>query len=161
MSHKKTLVVDAAFRPIAFISFKRLIRMEANDKIEPIEFWDGEYPAIVRLKEYLRNKPIPPRFTFRRVIQRDRGICQYTGDLLTQSTISVDHVVPKSHGGESSFTNCVCADLTFNRVKGNRTPEQMGAKLLRKPFVPKDIVHLIYPEIEEKHPAWEEYFLDY
>jgi hypothetical protein len=67
---------------------------------------------------------------------RDNGRCQYTNRLLTYEESTIDHVLPKDQGGETSWENCVLCAKDVNYAKGNKTPEQAGLTLLRKPKKP-------------------------
>ena len=84
--------------------------------------------------------------------------CQYTGVILPPSQLTVDHIIPKARGGKSVWDNCVTASLAVNAAKGNRTPEEAGLKLLRKPIAPSDSLALEYAVIPNPHPDWEMYF---
>lgn len=70
---------------------------------------------------------------------RDGGICQYTGRRLRRGEESIDHVVPRSRGGNNTWTNLVITSREINTRKGNRLNEEMGLKLIRKPTIPKPI----------------------
>lgn len=84
--------------------------------------------------------------------------CQYTGISLPPSQLTVDHVIPKSRGGKSTWENCVTASLQVNSTKGNRTPEEAGLKLLRPATAPPDSLALEYAILNDIHPDWEGYF---
>lgn len=134
-------------------------------KADVISQWDGvsfhkslNYPAIIVLKRYVRKKPLLPRFNFRGVFRRDHFTCQFTGKILPPSQLTVDHVIPKSRGGKSTWENCVTASLEVNAAKGNRTPEEAGLKLLRTPQAPSDSLALEYAIMNDVHPEWEGYF---
>lgn len=163
----RTLLLDKVYRPIAFIGYKRMARLVMTGKASVISEWSGvsfyqgmDYPAIIILKNYVRRKPLVPRFNFRGVFRRDKFTCLYTGVVLSPSQLTVDHVIPKSRGGKSTWENCVTASLSVNAAKGNRTPEEAGLKLLKLPQVPPDTLALEYSVMQEVHPEWEGYFPD-
>jgi hypothetical protein len=89
-----------------------------------------------------RNKNHKPKFSRRNVFARDRDTCQYCGKHCRKEDLNLDHVVPKSRGGEMSWTNIVLSCIKCNDKKANRTPSEAGMRLLREPFAPKagDIV---------------------
>jgi 5-methylcytosine-specific restriction endonuclease McrA len=64
---------------------------------------------------------------------RDNGICQYTGKKLDKQEANVDHPMPKSRGGQSTWTNMVLCHKDLNSKKGSKTPEEAGLKLIREP----------------------------
>ncbi len=142
-----------------------MIRLVMTEKADVISQWKGEllyegmeYPSIIILKSYIRKKPLLPRFNFRGVFRRDFYTCQYTGRILPPSQLTVDHVIPKSRGGKSTWENCVTASLEVNAAKSNKTPEEAGLKLLCKPMAPPDSLGLEYAILQEIHPDWEIYF---
>ena len=75
-------------------------------------------------------------FTRHNLFMRDKNLCQYCGIKLSNNDITIDHVHPKSLGGETSWKNCVVACAKCNRKKDNKTLSQSGMKLLHTPFVP-------------------------
>jgi hypothetical protein len=81
--------------------------------------------------------PHPPIPTKRLIYERDGGMCAYCGKSIPYSAATVDHVVPLSQGGESTWDNLVNCCSSCNQRKSNRTPEQAHMKLLRRPFQPK------------------------
>lgn len=142
-----------------------MARLVMTGKAVVISEWSGvpfykntNYPAIIVLKRYVRKKPLLPRFNFRGVFRRDRFCCQYTGVQLPPSQLTVDHVLPKSRGGKSTWENCVTASLEVNAKKGNRTPEEAGLKLLHPAQAPSDSLALEYAAMNNVHPDWEGYF---
>lgn len=84
--------------------------------------------------------------------------CQYTGESLPPNQLTVDHVIPRSRGGKSTWENCVTASLAVNAAKADRTPEEAGLKLLRPATAPPDSLALEYAVMQTIHPDWEPYF---
>ena len=80
---------------------------------------------------------------------RDRGTCAYSGKKLKPEEGNIDHLIPKSKGGLTTWTNCVLAHRDINAKKGNRTPEEAGLKLLIKPEQPKELPVTFF--IKNKH----------
>ncbi len=87
------------------------------------------------------------------IFKRDGHRCQYTNQVLTRDELSVDHVIPKSKGGTDSWENMVTCRRDLNSKKGNTPNEEIGLKLIRRPYKPKPI-----PVSElirnENHPDW-------
>jgi len=77
-----------------------------------------------------------PVLTRRELYHRDGGLCLYCGKTLSFSRMQIEHVVPRSKGGEHSWTNVVSTCEACNRFKDDRTPEQAGMKLLALPYEP-------------------------
>lgn len=161
----KTLLLDKVYRPIAFISERRVARLVWTEKASVLSEWSGVpfygdmyHPSIIILSKYVRKKPLMPRFNFKGVFRRDFYTCQYTGKILPPSQLTVDHVIPRAKGGKSTWENCVTASLEVNAAKGNRTPEEAGLKLLRPAQAPPDSLALEYVTMQTVHPDWEAYF---
>src|SRR5207249_9625457 len=94
-------------------------------------------PEVVTLTTYDCLPALIVRFSRRNVFRRDHFTCQYCGARPGSAELTIDHVVPRSHGGTSSWENCVLACVTCNRHKANRTPEQAGFVLRKKPLRPR------------------------
>lgn len=168
----KTLLLTNYFEPLSFITFRRLIKFLANDKVEIVSIWEQEniewlsgaiqYPATVRLN-YAIDKRWRTRTKFNRraVLRRDFFSCCYCGKAETPRKLTLDHIIPKSRGGVSSWTNIVTACNSCNREKADRTPEEAGMKLLTKPIVPQhsELINE-YMLMKDRHDDWEIYFKD-
>ena len=94
-------------------------------------------PEVVVLTNYDKLPDQDVRLTRRNVFIRDGFRCQYTGKKLTSRTGTLDHVVPRSQGGKTTWDNIVLASFDANVKKGGRTPEEAGMKLNRKPEKPR------------------------
>lgn len=90
-----------------------------------------------------------PKKNRRGVAARDKYVCGYSGRLAHDG--NVDHVVPLGQGGTDEWTNLVWSSREINTIKGNRTPEQAGLTLRRKPSVPRELpaCALIEPKCDE------------
>jgi len=93
-------------------------------------------PTVIVLARFDRVPMKRPRFSARALWERDGGRCQYTGKVLSPGEGNIDHIVPRSRGGASSWDNCVIADKKVNSRKGNKTPKEAGLKLLADPKAP-------------------------
>ena len=93
-------------------------------------------PEVITLNEYDRLPTAAVTFSRRNVFKRDRFTCQYCGTQPGGGELTIDHVVPRAQGGVSSWTNCVLACLTCNKVKADRTPEQAKMRLRKEPVRP-------------------------
>lgn len=94
-------------------------------------------PEVIVLTRY-NGMPSPAAvFSRRNLFRRDHNQCQYCGIRPGTAELSIDHVFPRSRGGKSSWENCVLACMDCNRRKRDRTPEEAGLKLLKKPEKPR------------------------
>ncbi|MBO7940422.1 MULTISPECIES: HNH endonuclease [Streptomyces] len=140
---RDTLVLNASFEPLSTVTLNRAVVLVLQDKavVEQahpelrMRGADVDIPAprVIRLCRYVR---VPFRrqapWSRRGVLVRDRHRCAYCGRRAT----TVDHVVPRSHGGQDSWLNTVASCAEDNHRKADRTPEQAGMPLLRQPFEP-------------------------
>ena len=81
-------------------------------------------PEVVALSGYDRTAGGPVTFSRRNIFKRDHYTCQYCGAQPGSEELTLDHVVPRSQGGVSSWENCVLACMACNKRKADRTPEQ-------------------------------------
>lgn len=95
-----------------------------------------EIPSVIQLLEYAKVPNQGIRFNRRNLFIRDRSRCQYCGVYRSQRELNLDHVVPTSRGGRSTWENVVVACLPCNTRKGNRTPAEAHMKLIRPPKRP-------------------------
>jgi 5-methylcytosine-specific restriction endonuclease McrA len=161
----KTLLLDKVYKPISFINFRRMVKLVMCDKVDIISEWEGvpfiydmNMPSILRLRNYIRRQPLIVRFSYKGVFKRDYYQCQYTGEILPHNELTVDHVIPRSRGGLSTWDNCVTASLDVNAKKGDRTPEEVGLRLIKKPIAPPDPLAIEFTLMENPHHDWASYF---
>ena len=93
-------------------------------------------PRVIQLLHYDRVPRREVRFTRRNIFFRDRNRCQYCGKVFPQTELNLDHVVPLSRGGASTWDNVVCACIPCNSRKGNRMLHASGMHLIRAPKRP-------------------------
>jgi 5-methylcytosine-specific restriction endonuclease McrA len=109
---------------------------------------DVELPEIIVLSTYDKVFRKDVRLTKRNIYIRDGYRCQYTGKKLKETDADIDHVKPRSKGGLNSWGNMVVCTKEINRMKADRTPEQAGLKLIRKPKKPNADRLLVDPKIK-------------
>jgi len=116
-------------------------------------------PTVIVLARYDRVPLRRPRFGLRGLWERDGGLCQYTGRRLRPGEGSIDHVVPLSRGGGTTWENCVLAHRPVNHRKGARTPEEAGLQLLKPPRAPREVP--VTALIKNAHgvPDWEPFLV--
>lgn len=94
-------------------------------------------PCVVRLLRFVHIGRRKPPLSKLNLLARDEYTCQYCSKRLTPKDWSIDHVIPRSQGGGTSWANVVASCHKCNRRKGGRTPEQAGMKLLKTPVQPE------------------------
>jgi 5-methylcytosine-specific restriction endonuclease McrA len=96
-------------------------------------------PTVIVLARFDKVPKRRPKFCSKAIWERDGGVCQYTGRKLKPSEGNIDHVVPRSRGGQTSWENCVLADKKVNSKKANHLPHEVGLRLIRTPKAPKEM----------------------
>ena len=138
------LVLNATYEPINVCTVRRAVVLLLKEKAEVLEHAEWELhsatqtiarPMVIRLVSYVRipRESHRRKITRRAVFARDNWTCQYCG---SRANLTVDHVVPRSKGGLSSWDNIVASCAPCNRRKGNSLPRQVGMRLLRLPRTP-------------------------
>jgi 5-methylcytosine-specific restriction endonuclease McrA len=112
-------------------------------------------PRVILLLHYDRVPKRHVRFSRFNVYARDRNTCQYCGSRFPRQELNLDHVIPRSQGGQSTWENIVCSCHACNRRKGGRTPEQSGIRLLRKPTRPSWAPFLVEAFSTHRYGEWE------
>lgn len=160
------LVLNATYEPLSIVSVRRAVVLLLKEKAEIIEATEAllrsehlslPVPLVIRLVAYV---PVPHRLGLpvsrRTVLARDRYTCQYCGSQPGKANLTLDHVVPRSRGGRTAWENVAIACGPCNRRKGNRTPEEVGMRLLSKPARPR-YVALVLLEEAGRNTVWQKY----
>jgi len=140
--HAPVLVLNASYEPINVCAARRAIVLVLKG-VAMMEEADGHVlhaariamriPSVIRLLEYRRIPHQTRALSRKNILMRDRNTCQYCGKILAAGELTLDHVVPRSRGGASTWENLVACCHSCNRRKGNQLPHEMGMKLLREP----------------------------
>jgi 5-methylcytosine-specific restriction endonuclease McrA len=163
----RVLVLNATYEPINVCTVRRATVLVLKSKAEILERGKGhlhsermtlERPVVIRLITYVRV----PRDVHRRkitrkaVLARDSWTCQYCGK--TKPGLTVDHVIPRSRGGESVWENIVASCAACNRRKGNQMPREarMHPRRRPKPPGPTVFIRIAAPRVPI---AWERYLV--
>lgn len=116
-------------------------------------------PRIIRLLGYDKLPRQDVKFNRRNIFARDSNRCQYCGKKFHTSELSLDHIIPRSQQGKTSWDNIVCCCIKCNVKKGGRTPEQARMKLLSKPVKPKRSPVINVRLTDKRYASWKQ-FLD-
>tara|TARA_R110001606_G_C15215706_1_gene633394 strand:- start:284 stop:775 length:492 start_codon:yes stop_codon:yes gene_type:complete len=96
-------------------------------------------PTVVLCSNYKGIMNIKAKFpTKQNIWERDKYTCVYTGEKLNKETLSIDHVIPKSSGGCSTWENLVTCQRILNSNKGSKSLKEAKLKLRYRPYKPKD-----------------------
>ncbi len=116
-------------------------------------------PTVIVASNYSKVPLCRPRFGARGIWERDGGVCQYSGRKLTRGEGNIDHVVPRSRGGASSWSNCVLSHREINSRKGDRLPQEAGLHLLRSPVVPRAVPASVMIRNLHGIPDWQRFLV--
>ena len=114
-------------------------------------------PRIIRLLVYEKLPRQDVKFNRRNIYARDSNRCQYCGKKFPTSELSLDHVIPRSQGGGTTWDNIVCSCVDCNVRKGGRTPRQANMTLIRKPEKPKRSPLLNLKLTQKKYQSWQSF----
>jgi 5-methylcytosine-specific restriction endonuclease McrA len=143
------LVLNFDYTPVNIILGRRAIVLILKDKAKTVS------GRVIRLNSYV---PLPLSRTAKEkptkaaIYRRDNQTCQYCG---STRNLTIDHLIPRCRGGADSWENLLLACSRCNTVKGHKTPEQAGLRLLRKPRPPLPKVIEIVQKSDD--PEWSEY----
>lgn len=130
-----------------------LDKQDEEEYIRAVNF-EIQVPRIVRLTRYDKVPRSVVRFNRKNLFARDDHRCQYCGQAKPTSQLSLDHVVPRSMGGRTSWENIVCSCTSCNSRKGGRTPEQAGMDLLKIPRRPLNSPAMVLPLDDPRYSSW-------
>jgi 5-methylcytosine-specific restriction endonuclease McrA len=162
----RVLVLNATYEPLSIISVRRAVVLLLKEKAELIEAANERLhaertsvpvPLVIRLVYYVR---IPGRVTMaptrNGVLLRDNCTCQYCGVAPGRGGLTLDHLVPRSRGGETAWDNVVACCRPCNTRKGDRTPEEAGMTLRRRPGRPHYVAFLVLAGAGPRE-VWDKY----
>jgi 5-methylcytosine-specific restriction endonuclease McrA len=166
MNHE-VLVLNSDFEPLNVCHMRRALVMVYLGKADvlhahddaPLPTIEGPMvsPSVVKLRHHVR-RPLPElKLSRRTVFARDDFMCQYCGTVAKDLTI--DHVVPKRHGGKTAWDNVVCSCRKCNMKKGDKYLNQTGMKLMTQPRRPKYIPYISLTKYlsGRKNDIWRDY----
>jgi 5-methylcytosine-specific restriction endonuclease McrA len=142
----QTVLLNADYTFLNVVNWKRAIKLEVKGKVEVLEYTsmivrnaertvEKFIPKVMKLVEFVKTiykHKVP--FSRKNVLVRDGFKCMFCGT--KSEKLTIDHLVPKSKGGKSTFGNCVAACKKCNSTKGNKRLEDTGMHLIKKPHSP-------------------------
>lgn len=159
----RTLVLNAGYEPLGVVSFRRALMLVLNKKATVLEQSEDalvrsatdafELPSVILLSRYVRvpnSRAIP--VSRRGVLRRDQNRCAYCA----KPANTIDHVQPKSRGGQDSWENLVACCLRCNNKKGDKTLGEIGWSLSFAPRMPHGTSWIVRGA-EHAEPQWQNY----
>lgn len=181
-----TLILNKNWTPIGFATVKKAIQLMAKDRAQAIlpddysiydfESWADlnvlededciktvslniKVPEVIRLIDYGKMPKHRLKLSRRNLFKRDKNTCQYCGVKLSNQDATIDHVLPKSRGGKTTWKNCVIACVKCNNKKGNRKLDEVNMRLKKKPVEPSAMTPIRIP-IFKKKVSWSKFVSD-
>jgi len=130
-----------------------LEKQPGEEYIQAVGF-ELQVPRIVRLTMFDKMPLQSVRFNRKNLFARDKHTCQYCGRNEPSHKLSLDHVIPRSHGGPTTWENIVCCCLRCNSRKGGRTPKQARMSLLSRPSKPRVSPLMIQSIDDPRYESW-------
>lgn len=163
----RTLLLTAWMAPHSIISWEDAIGLLYTEKVDVLEEYDEVIsspstsyflPAVLRLRTAVASVKKGMKFSRVNVFTRDGFKCQYCGMKKLMKQLNYDHVLPRTQGGKTDWSNIVTCCYPCNTRKGGRTPEQAGMTLLRKPSKPHSLpLHSVYINSGTIPEPWRNY----
>jgi len=172
---RPVLVLNKMWIPIRIVSVKRCLKLVFADKasmVDPSDYsvydWENwaeldssmdkysiqttsskiKVPEVVILLKYDKVHRKNMRLTKKNIYIRDKYRCQYSGKQIGYKDADIDHIIPRSKGGRNSWDNMVVCAKNINKIKADRTPEEAGLTLIKKPIKPSSGCLLIDPKLD-------------
>ena len=162
MGHAQVVEGNGAgddFRTFDFNRWRELSQdYEGEDSLRTISF-RIRIPRVIVLMLFGRIPKKEVKLTRQNIFERDSYTCQYCGEVKDRRDLNLDHVIPRDHGGTTTWENVVCSCIPCNTRKGNRRPPQASMKLIRKPKRPK-LRTFLNVQISRNGPETWRHFLD-
>ena len=139
------ILLNADYTFLNVVNWKRAICLVINGKAEALKYSDRivknvedthsmQIPAVLKLVKLIRHlyrNRVP--FSKKNIFVRDKYECVYYNG---KDTLTIDHIIPSSRGGKSTFENCVTACRSCNHRKGNKTPSEVNMYMKKQPYAP-------------------------
>lgn len=157
----KVLLLNMSYEPLNICSWKRAIILLMKGKAEQLEqngfMINNEIPApsVIRLLNYIAVPYSVVPLSRSNVLHRDNYTCQYCGKKST--VLTVDHIIPKSRGGEHKWDNVVAACTRCNCNKSNKTLSEARMTLINKPTTPVNRIHFELTKQFSLYSEWKKY----
>lgn len=170
----RVLLLNQTYEPLGTVSVARAIIMTFKNTVS-VEEWDGDrvlhsvraefpVPSVIRRREYInvRRRREAAGMKRLRIYMRDKYRCQYCGEKKGAGELTLDHIFPRSRGGENSPVNIVTACVQCNNRKGSRTPEEARMPLLTTQSALRvKLERVVLCHYAEARPEWRKYlFMD-
>ena len=163
----RTLLINTTFEPISLLSWKKAVMLVCLGKVEALEEYQREIrgvsrnikqPAVVRLLKLVRNNHVAVKFSRKNIFLRDDHTCQYCGKKFDSKHLTCDHIIPKSRGGITEWTNIVTSCITCNLRKSDKLPEEVRMFPRKRPSRPNGFyMFMLHLGVKVPPDYWRQY----
>jgi 5-methylcytosine-specific restriction endonuclease McrA len=150
---------DGEFRTFDFEEWRDVSENAPHEESVHAISFRIRVPRIILLLIYDRLPKKEVKFTRHNIFERDKNLCQYCGGEFDRKDLNLDHVIPRDRGGPTTWENIVCSCIECNTRKANRTPQEAGMHLVRKPKRPKWRPFVQISFSLNQHDSWR-HFID-
>ncbi len=150
LHHTKVLVLNSSYEPLSICNVQKAVLLLFGGKAVPVAHHPERFictvsrsfplPSIVRLTFFVRVPYKSILLNRKNILLRDNFQCQYCGK--TDLPLTIDHMVPRSRGGEDSWENLITACTRCNSIKGNKTPREAGMHPLKQAIRPNNLMFM-------------------
>ena len=162
--NRSVLIINASYEPVNIVSARRALTLlfkgaAVVEEVSGLTIRTSKItiplPSVLRLVRYRRMPRLNRSVSRKGIILRDGSACQYCGQVLPAGKLTMDHVVPRSRGGGSTWENLVASCFGCNNVKGDRTPQEAGLTLAKQP---RQVgIHAKHRMLAANEPSWDKY----
>lgn len=165
--NQEVLVLNSDYEPLNVCNLRRAVVLVYLGKADVLHCDDaacsltasGEFvvPSVVKLRGHVK-RPLPElKLSRRTVFARDNYTCQYCGS--TAKDLTIDHVIPKRHGGLATWDNLVCCCRRCNIKKSDKLAHQVGMRLRQTPRRPRYVPYISLTKYltGRKNEVWRDY----
>jgi 5-methylcytosine-specific restriction endonuclease McrA len=147
----KVLALSHTYEPLGVIDWDKAITLLCSGKVNVLSEYEREVrspsttlkiPSVVVFRHNKRAKTKTVRFSRNNIWIRDEGKCQYCGKHVSTKEFTLDHVVPRTNGGTTIWSNVVTCCYPCNQKKGDKSPSQANMRLLRQPIKPLSLPYV-------------------
>lgn len=166
----RVLLLNQTYEPLGTVGVARAVIMLFKNTVTVEEWEEGRVlrtahdvypvPSVIRRRTYInvRRRRAASGMKRLRIYMRDKFRCQYCGDKKTASELTLDHIFPRSRGGDNSPVNIVAACIACNNRKGNRTPDEARMPLITTQTALRvKLERVVLCHYAEARPEWRKY----
>ncbi len=163
----RTLLLNMTFEPLGVLSWKKAVTLVYLDKVEVLKEYERQIkgvsasirqPAVVRLRRLVRSSHVGVKFSRRNIFLRDDHTCQYCGGKFDVGSLTWDHIIPRSRGGITEWTNVVTSCMACNLKKGDKLPDEVRMVPKKRPSRPNGFyLFMLNLDVKVAPDYWKDY----